>query len=521
MTDGMGGRADPLVGSVLDKDYQTVRRIGVGGMSIVYLVEHLRLNKQFAAKLLNAELAANPEAIARFETEAKAASSLEHENIVRVSDYGVAVDGRPYIIMELLRGSTLDEYLVGHQLSLEESVLVIVSVCRGLAVAHADDVVQRDSKPDNIYLTQRANGTFGVKILDFGIAKAPLHTGRLTKHGQTIGTPHYMAPEACRGEEVDHRADIYSVGVLMYLLFTGKLPHHDENFLALLQKQVTEQVVPPSQINPEITPQLEEVILHAIAKDPDDRYLSVEHLLGEFELALPEGANLLLLTAARVSTPIPMVTPTSLPAVRSTPPRTRPNQQSVTPVVAPAPQPAPQPQPQPPRSRTGLILLVALFLIGGGLALVLILGSKKQPGSVAVTPAAVTAANGPLPPRRVGSEAAAEQAPPTVSKVKLKIATKPTHAMVKLNGTELGRTPLEIEVAPVENAALEILAEGYDAQSRSLALVTDQTLDITLAKKAQPHTQALPPRVDHPKHTGSATTAPPPPNDDLEIRMHR
>ena len=198
MTEGLGGRTDPLVGTVLDKDYQTLRRIGIGGMSIVYLVEHKRLGKQMAAKLLNAELAANSEALSRFETEAKSASSLEHENIVRVSDYGVAVDGRPYIIMELLKGRTLDEYLVDQPLTLEESVLVVVAVCRGLAAAHADGIIHRDIKPDNIFLTQRPNGTFGVKLLDFGIAKAPLLTGRQTKHGQTIGTPHYMAPEACR-----------------------------------------------------------------------------------------------------------------------------------------------------------------------------------------------------------------------------------------------------------------------------------------------------------------------------------
>jgi serine/threonine protein kinase len=507
MTDGLGGRTDPLVGSVLDKDYLTIRRIGVGGMSIVYLVEHQRLNKQFAAKLLNAELAANDEAIARFETEAKSASSLEHENIVRVSDYGVAVDGRPYIIMELLKGSTLDEYLVDHSLSLEESVLVIVSVCRGLAVAHADAIVHRDIKPDNIYLTARANGSFGVKILDFGIAKAPLHTGRVTKHGQTIGTPHYMAPEACRGEEVDHRADIYSVGVMMYLLFTGQLPHHDDNFLALLQKQVMETVIPPSQINPAITPQLEEVILHAIAKDPDDRYLSVEHLLGEFELALPPGANMLLLSAARVSTPIPMITPTTLPAMRTPLPRQRPSQPPPVPVLV-------------KRSRAPWIALLAVLLIGGGIGVFAFMNQGKTTEKIVAAPAPVPKdPEPPLAQRKVGAEPSIADTPPTISKVKLKIATKPSHALVRLNGIELGRAPLDMEVAPVDNASLEIVADGYETQSRSLALVTDQTLDITLTHKQ--HAGPTPPK-DHPKppppKTGSAV---PPPDSDLEIRMHR
>jgi serine/threonine-protein kinase len=507
---------------VLDKDYQTVRRIGVGGMSVVYLVEHQRLNKSFAAKLLNAELAANPEALRRFETEAKSASSLEHENIVRVTDYGVANDGRPYIIMELLKGRTLDEQLLEQTLTLEETVLVIVSVCRGLALAHADGIVHRDIKPDNIYLTMRANGTFGVKILDFGIAKAPLLTGRMTKHGQTIGTPHYMAPEACRGEEVDHRADIYSVGVLMYLLFTGQLPHHDDNFLALLQKHVTEEVVPPSHLNPSITPALEEVILHAIAKDPDDRYLSVEHLLSEFELALPAGANMLLLSAARVSTPIPTITPTAMPALRQTPvsgptgsrPPLRPSQPPPMATVVNDP---------PTKSRAGLIALLALLLIGGGVAAFVVANAKDTPATTEPPVAVVKEPAPPTQPRRVGSAAASGdlvEAPPTVSKVKLKIVTKPQHALIKLNGTELGRTPLDLEVAPVDRAALEIIAEGYDRESRSLALITDQTLDITLSKKAASGGNHAPPPRPRPK-TGSASANTPPPDSDLEIRMHR
>ncbi|MFT3699794.1 MAG: serine/threonine-protein kinase [Kofleriaceae bacterium] len=532
MTDvGLGGRTDPLVGTVLDKDYFTVQRIGVGGMSVVYLVEHQRLNKQMAAKLLNAELAANPEASRRFETEAKSASSLEHENIVRVSDYGLASDGRPYIIMELLRGRTLDEQLLEQTLSLEESVLVIVSVCRGLAAAHADNIIHRDIKPDNIYLTQRANGTFGVKILDFGIAKAPLLTGRQTKHGQTIGTPHYMAPEACRGEEVDNRADIYSVGVLMYLLFTGQLPHHDDNFLALLQKQVTEVVTPPSQLNPHITPALEQVIMTAIAKDPDDRYLSVEHLLSEFELALPDGANMLLLSAARVSTPIPMITPTSVPALR-TPTGQRP------PLRPSQPPPIASPTLSPPpdlkkKSKLPLILIAALLLVGGGIAAMAMGGKKDDSGTkVADTQPVAQPTPPPAQPRKVGQQAVDSNdianAPPTVSKVKLKVVTKPRAAMVKLDGAELGRTPLDLEVAPQDMAKLEIVADGYDKESRQLALLSDQTLEVTLNRKqssggGSTTTNRTPkvPQQQQTKGSGSQPAGSAAGDSDLDIRMHR
>lgn len=530
MTDvGLGGRTDPLVGTVLDKDYFTIQRIGVGGMSVVYLVEHQRLGKQMAAKLLNAELAANPEASRRFETEAKSASSLEHENIVRVSDYGVASDGRPYIIMELLKGRTLDEQLIEQTLTLEESVLVIVSVCRGLAAAHADNIIHRDIKPDNIYLTQRANGTFGVKILDFGIAKAPLLTGRQTKHGQTIGTPHYMAPEACRGEEVDNRADIYSVGVLMYLLFTGQLPHHDDNFLALLQKQVTEVVIPPSQLNPSITPELEQVIMTAIAKDPDDRYLSVEHLLSEFELALPDGANMLLLSAARVSTPIPMITPTAIPALRTPTGQRPPLRPSQPPPMSTQDRAALPPPAEPRTSKLWLIGVLAVVLVGGGIAAITMSSKKdKAPAVPVVAGSRPEPGPAPSPPHKV-EQPDVTTAPPATTKVKLKVTTKPGKAMVRLDGAELGRTPLDVAVAPQDVAKLEIVADGYDKESRQLALISDQTLDITLNKKPSSGggtsaTTNRPPKVaPSTKGNGSATagSAAPAGDSDLDIRMHR
>jgi hypothetical protein len=270
-----------------------------------------------------------------------------------------------------------------------------------------------------------------------------------------------------------------------------------------------EAVTPPSQINPAITPQLEEVILHAIAKDPDDRYLSVEHLLGEFELALPPGANMLLLSAARVSTPIPMITPTALPAMRTPLPRQRPSQ---PPPVLSAPV---------KRSRTPLIALLALLLIGGGIGAFVLAGHGKDPEKIAAAPlpAPPKDPDPPLTQRKVGAEASIADTPPTVAKVKLKIATKPQHALIKLNGIDLGRAPLDMDVAPVDTASLEIVADGYETQSRSLALVTDQTLDITLTHKQHVSSGSTPPK-EHPKPPKAGSAAPPP-DSDLDIRMHR
>jgi len=505
-------RADALIGARLDKDYEVKRRIGVGGMSIVYLVEHTRLHKEFAAKLLHAELAVDAEAVARFETEAKSASHLEHENIVRVTDYGIAGGQRPYIVMELLRGRTLDEQLAEGALSLPEIVLVVVSVCRGLALAHANEIIHRDIKPDNIYLTQRTDGGFGVKILDFGIAKAPMTTGRMTKHGQTIGTPHYMAPEACRGEEIDHRADIYSVGVLMYLLFTGALPHHDDNFLRLLQKHVLDPVAPPSRLNPEITPAIEEVILHAIAKDPDDRYLSVEHLLSEFELALPVGANALLATNARVSTPIPRLATHSLGTAPVRAPTTRTPVHSRLSAVMPVA--------VKPRSRRPLVLALLALLGGTIVAIVLVTTRRSEPDAKAA-PATPPIALAPPPTAPPASPPHVETPPaPATPAVKLQVTSRPTRALIRMNGSDLGRTPLAVDVPAADTAALEISADGYQTERRTVALRADQSFEVVLARV---RVASPPPVVPHPPvhpHPPTTPAVPPPPND-LEIRTHR
>src|SRR5213078_1693318 len=213
---------------MLGKDYRVLERLGSGGMAVVYLVEHQTLLKRFAAKVLSTELASSLEARARFAQEAHAASQLDHENIVSISDFGVTLDHRPFFVMELLRGQTLDQRLVEGPMSLEEVVAVSVPVARALAHAHAEGIVHRDVKPENIFLVQRSQGRWGVKVVDFGIAKTPVHprvtqtqtqTQTRPELDETLGSPLFMAPEMIRGEDdVDRRADIYSFGVLLYLM---------------------------------------------------------------------------------------------------------------------------------------------------------------------------------------------------------------------------------------------------------------------------------------------------------------
>ncbi len=290
-------RTDALVGSMLGKDYRVLEPIGVGGMAIVYLVEHQTLLKRFAAKVLSSALASSLEARARFTQEAHAASQLDHENIVTISDFGVTVDQRPFFVMELLRGRTLDQRLATGRMTLEEVVAVCVPVARALAHAHAEGIVHLDVKPENIFLVQRSQGRLGVKVVDFGIAKTPQNP-RLAKPEETAGSPLFMAPEVCRGDDdVDQRADVYSFGILLYLMMCGRLPFVDDSLHRILQMQLVQLPAPPREVNSELSPELAVIVERALAKERNDRYPSMEALLHDLEAALPAGADRLLIEA--------------------------------------------------------------------------------------------------------------------------------------------------------------------------------------------------------------------------------
>jgi eukaryotic-like serine/threonine-protein kinase len=286
-----------LVGSLLGKVYRVIEPIGVGGMAVVYLVEHQTLLKRFAAKVLSPDLASSLEARARFIQEAHAASALDHENIVSISDFGTTNDQRPFFVMELLRGKTLDRRLADGTMTIEEVVAVAVPVARALSHAHAEGIVHLDVKPENIFLVQRSRGRWGVKVVDFGIAKTPLNP-RLNKLGETAGSPLFMAPEVCRGDDdVDQRADVYSFGIMLYLMLCGRLPFVDDSTQRVLQMQLVELPPPPNQVNTQLSPEIAMVIERALAKDRADRYPSMEALLHDFAAALPPGADRLLIEA--------------------------------------------------------------------------------------------------------------------------------------------------------------------------------------------------------------------------------
>ena len=267
---------DEYVGRTIAQKYRVEALIGEGGMGKVYRAHQVALDKMVVLKVLRHSLLSDERTVARFKREAKAASRLNHPNSISILDFGQTEDGALYIAMEFVPGQDLHTVLSKDGPLGESRIVRLISqVLSALSDAHRAGVIHRDLKPENIMVEQRRNEADFVKVLDFGIAK--IQDGddgpALTRTGFVCGTPEYMSPEQARGGTLDHRSDLYAVGVILYQLVTGRLPFESDSAVGYATKHLTEEPIPPSRRRPElrISQPLERLIMRALSKDPDDR----------------------------------------------------------------------------------------------------------------------------------------------------------------------------------------------------------------------------------------------------------
>lgn len=285
---------DPLLGMVVEGRYKIQSVIGQGSAGTVYKAVQELIGREVAIKVLHDYLVSDDEFIKRFRQEAKASSRLSHPNIITIYDFGLIPEGhRPYIAMDLLIGTPLSDLLASvERLSLEEAIPVFVQVCSALGEAHRQGVVHRDVKPENIVLVERSGQRLFPIVVDFGIARIVEESdaAKITRTGTVCGSPTYMSPEQCTSSKVDHRSDIYSLGVVIYETLTGEVPFHSDELVRVMAMHLSDPPTPLNQVKPGLVfpEMLEEVVYKSLAKNPDQRFQSMEDFANALEESIKQ-----------------------------------------------------------------------------------------------------------------------------------------------------------------------------------------------------------------------------------------
>lgn len=477
---------DPFVGRIIDERFKITGLIARGGMGRVYRAEQLPLGRVCAVKVLNPNFTNNqdPEFHKRFFLEASIASKLTHPNTVTIFDYGRSDDDIYYMAMEYIDGRTLHRAIrqVGF-FAEERAAHVARQICRALREAHSMGVIHRDLKPANILLVEHADEPDFVKVLDFGLVKqiSESRSEELTQAGLFMGSPKYMAPEQVRGERVDARTDIYALGVILYEMASGKVPFDRPNSVHILMAHVHETPPPLQVANPDarVSPALEEVIMRCMAKDPEQRFRSMEEVLvalkrvsgvsptqaGEraHEVASANGLAPAAMNAPSGSLPSGESGPQSIAASSTSGPTASNASPSAGSVLAW--------QQSIPKKKSKKMLatgIVAVIGLAGAVTYAAIHGDRF-PGIRVV---AASAAHGPAVPAESAVPPPRPAPPPADLIVKVRISTDPDGATVKENGVPIcSSTPCDVLYADADPARVHEITlslPGYRSETKAI-----------------------------------------------------
>ena len=489
-------------------NYRVSRLLGEGGMGVVYLAQHPVIGRKVAIKLLHVALARDQDIVSRFFNEARAIHLIAHANIVEILDFGQTTDGQPYFIMEFLEGEALSEAVARGPMTPEEVEAIGTQMCRALWAAHAKGIVHRDLKPHNVQLVPRPEGLPLVKILDFGVAKilaSPDGAQSVkTRTGSLMGTPLYMSPEQCKGAgTLDHRTDIYSLGVMLFEMLSGRPPFVAEGVGELFAKHMLEEAPPLTDFAPHTPPHMAAAVMKALCKEPRDRFQSMDEfrkaLVGEVKLVSAPVRS----TAAR---------PASGVATQTLSPKTSTTLSSASSEMDDALTPA---------SGRNWKIMAAIGTVAAvaGVGLLFLPKSHDKPASspqAAInSPAAAPPVVAPPPP-----------VAPLAKTVTLRFEAEPSGAHVfamkdgkdgTKDGKDLGESPVELQLPKgAQPSDYLFRLAGYREVALSAKPNADRTLHVSLEKLPAPTVTASDASKHHAAahHGGAAKHAKSPVDED-------
>jgi serine/threonine-protein kinase len=469
-------KVDAYVGRTIDGRYLIERVLGEGGMGVVYAARHKVIDKRVAVKVLRGEMATDHEANERFLQEARAASAIGNPHIVDIIDFGQLPDGSTYFVMEFLAGKSLSGVLSETKGPLPVARLCHIGkqIAQGLAAAHAANIIHRDLKPDNVMLVQHGTEKDFVKILDFGIAKVGTGTKKMTRAGSVFGTPHYMSPEQAAGTPVDHRTDVYALGVMLYEMASGKVPFDADNFMGILTQHMYKAPVPMRALVPEVDvpPGLDAIVLKSLTKKPEGRYANMDQVVAELEKLenglMPDAVQELMARSGAFHVPSDYFRSPGMP------------------------EPVPAEPTTLPRERWPLYAVIGAVATVIGVVGVVVFA--KNPTSTAqALPSATTASlpsqispNVPIPPPVLAP--AAQPSPSASAMREILVSVVPADATLAQDGTELGQGPVALHLADGQAATLVVTRKGYKTKTVTIdASEPKQTITLEAAWASPNH----------------------------------